>query len=63
MSTISKSTTTQSDFYIYSKGSPEHMLSIFDKQTVPKDYQKVLKKYTCMGFRVLAIGHKLLRPD
>lgn len=61
MSTIAKSNTTGEDFFIYCKGSPEHMHKIFDASTVPKNYHKILKKYTCMGFRVLAIGHRLIK--
>lgn len=34
------------------------MFHIFNKTTIPQDYHRMLKKYTCMGYRVLAIGHK-----
>lgn len=39
------------------------MINIFDERTVPTDYFKVLKKYTCQGFRVLAIGHRVLKEE
>lgn len=58
MSTIAKSTITGEDMYLYTKGSPEHMFSIFDGESVPKNYHRILKRYTCLGFRVLAIGHR-----
>lgn len=34
------------------------MFSIFDEESVPKNYHRILKRYTCLGFRVLAIGHR-----
>jgi magnesium-transporting ATPase (P-type) len=61
MSTIAKSSIIGEDLFIYTKGSPEHMHDIFNKKTIPKSYFKTLKKYTCMGFRILAIGHKSIK--
>ena len=58
MSTIAKSSIIGEGLFIYTKGSPEHMHDIFNKKTIPKNYFNTLKKYTCMGFRILAIGHK-----
>lgn len=58
MSTLTKSSITGEQTVIYCKGSPEQMHSIFKPDTVPHDYHKMLKKYTCQGFRVLAIGHR-----
>lgn len=58
MSAIGKSSTTGEDFYLYIKGSPEMMLEIFKKSTIPTNYGEVLKQYASQGFRVLAIGSK-----
>lgn len=44
--------------YAYAKGSPEIMVTIMDKKTVPSNYSEVLKEYTSNGFRVLAIASK-----
>ena len=45
---------------IYTKGSPESMKNIFDSNTVPSNYEETLKKYTSRGFRVLALGSRLI---
>ena len=34
------------------------MATIMDKNSIPHDYQKVLKEYASNGFRVLAIASK-----
>jgi magnesium-transporting ATPase (P-type) len=36
------------------------MANIFDNKTVPINYNKILNKYTSQGYRVLAIGHRVL---
>lgn len=48
----------QVQHYAYAKGSPEIMVTIMDKKTVPDNYSEVLKEYTSNGFRVLAIASK-----
>lgn len=58
MSAIGNSSVTDYNFQIYVKGSPEMMIDIFKKQTVPSNYNDVLKEYASQGFRVLAIGSK-----
>ena len=58
MSAIGKSSVTGDDFNIYTKGSPEMMIDIFKKQTVPSNYTEKLKQYASQGFRVLAIGSR-----
>lgn len=63
MSAIGKSTTTADDFYLYIKGSPEMMLEIFKKSTLPSNYGQVLKQYASQGFRVLAIGSKKIEAN
>lgn len=38
MSAIGTSSATGNDFYLYIKGSPEMMLDIFKKSTIPPNY-------------------------
>lgn len=43
-------------FKVYTKGSPEMILSLSRAETVPKGIMEDLKKYTEQGYRVIAIG-------
>jgi magnesium-transporting ATPase (P-type) len=43
---------------VYAKGSPEMMLTIMNENSIPKNYQEILKEYASHGFRVLAIASK-----
>lgn len=54
MSVIAES----SKIYLFSKGSPEMILKLSLKNSIPNDYEKVLNSYTKQGFRVLACGYK-----
>lgn len=59
MSVVCKVVVDKAEFYdVYAKGSPEIMLTIMEKGSVPNNYQEVLKEYTSNGFRVLAIASK-----
>lgn len=58
MSAIGKSSVTKDDLYIYVKGSPEIMIDVFRKETVPPNYNEVLTQYASQGFRVLAMGSR-----
>lgn len=59
MSVVCKLTVNKEiEHYAYAKGSPEIMLTIMEKSSVPSNYQEVLKEYTSNGFRVLAIASK-----
>lgn len=40
------------------KGSPEALLELSDKSTIPADYAPVLATYTQQGYRVLACGYR-----
>jgi cation-transporting ATPase 13A3/4/5 len=44
--------------YVFAKGSPEVMLSIARKGSIPSDYKEKLRHFTSSGFRVLAIASK-----
>ncbi len=43
MSVIASDSLMGAGNYCFCKGSPEVMLQIMDKSTIPDDYQKVLK--------------------
>lgn len=59
MSVVTK--TLSSDvFEVYCKGSPEMIISLSNAATVPKNILKVLKEYTEKGYRVIALGTKIL---
>ncbi|KAK6639831.1 hypothetical protein RUM43_008106 [Polyplax serrata] len=59
MSVITK-TLGEKDFVVYCKGSPEMILSLSKPQTVPKNFNSILREYTEEGYRVLAIGYRPL---
>lgn len=42
------------------KGSPEKISELCNRQTMPKDFQKVLSQYTQEGYRVIALAYKEL---
>lgn len=48
---------------VFAKGSPEMMLTIMLPESVPKNYDEVLKEYASHGFRVLAIASKVISED
>jgi magnesium-transporting ATPase (P-type) len=56
MSVVTK--VAEDTFQCYVKGSPEIMVGIMEKASIPQDYLKVLSDYASNGFRVLAIGSK-----
>ena len=39
------------------------MLKIFKPSTVPNDYEETLKEYASRGFRVLAIGSRMIKEE
>ena len=48
---------------VYTKGSPEMLLSLCNKNTIPTDANEVLDSYTIEGARVLAVARKVLRKE
>lgn len=48
------------NFKVYTKGSPEMILSLSRPETVPKGIMDDLKKYTEQGYRVIAMGSATL---
>mmetsp|Transcript_36061 Transcript_36061/g.55376 ORF Transcript_36061/g.55376 Transcript_36061/m.55376 type:complete len:167 (-) Transcript_36061:1212-1712(-) len=59
MSTIVRNSLDRS-FRAYAKGSPEMIASLCLPETVPKSYTAVLDEYTKKGYRVIALGYKML---
>lgn len=49
--------------YIFSKGSPEVMQSIMNQRSIPSNYKSKLREFASSGFRILAIGSKVLSED
>ncbi|KAF7283519.1 polyamine-transporting ATPase 13A3-like [Rhynchophorus ferrugineus] len=56
-------TSSHDHFQYYCKGSPEIILELAKKETVPSDYHNVLKKYADDGYRVIGLAHKDLDFD
>ena len=57
MSVVAKSSLNE-HYQVYAKGSPEMMLNVMRKSSVPKNYNDILKEYASHGFRVLAVANK-----
>lgn len=62
MSVVAKSSFSEG-LHVYAKGSPEMMLTIMKKTSIPKNYNEILKEYASHGFRVLAIASKAVSED
>lgn len=43
---------------VYTKGSPEMLATIMRRETIPPNYNEILRQYASHGFRVLAIASK-----
>jgi cation-transporting P-type ATPase 13A2 len=48
---------------VLAKGSPEMMLTIMKKNSIPRNYNDILKEYASHGFRVLAIASKPITEE
>lgn len=49
-------------YHVYCKGSPEVLMSLSKRETVPEDILDILNSYTVQGYRVIAVGvKKILR--
>ncbi|XP_067946248.1 polyamine-transporting ATPase 13A3-like isoform X2 [Watersipora subatra] len=59
MSVITR-TLGRSHMELYTKGAPEKITSLCLPESIPKDFNEVLKKYTMQGYRVIALACKPL---
>jgi len=50
-------------FKAFCKGSPEKIKELCMPDTIPPNFNETLSKYTTKGYRVLALGAKLLKMD
>ena len=62
MSTLVKNV-NEPYFKAFCKGSPEKIKELCKPDTIPTNFNEILSKYTTKGFRVLALGAKLLKMD
>ena len=62
MSTLVKNL-SQPNFICYCKGSPEKIKELCQAKTIPNDFNEQLNNYTSRGFRVLAMGSKIIQMD
>ena len=47
-------------FKVFCKGSPETIINLCDKNTVPQNFHEILNQYTTKGYRVIGLAAKSL---
>ena len=57
MSVICKNDYDQ-NYKAFVKGSPEKILELSTKSSIPRDFQDILTMYTQEGYRVIALSYK-----
>jgi cation-transporting ATPase 13A2 len=62
MSVIARSL-TDNHFVIYTKGAPERIEELCERDSIPKDFSEVLRAYTLRGFRVIGLARRHLPPE
>ena len=62
MSTLVKNL-NKPNFTCYCKGSPEKLKELCQPKTIPSDFNDQLNHYTSRGYRVLAMGSKVIQMD
>ncbi|ODV58141.1 putative acid anhydride hydrolase ASCRUDRAFT_22644, partial [Ascoidea rubescens DSM 1968] len=50
--------TEENNAYVFTKGAPEVILGICNRESLPEDYNLLLHKYTHNGYRVIACAYK-----
>ena len=50
-------------YKIFCKGSPEKIKDLCKGETIPKNFNEILKNYTSKGFRVLALSFKMMKMN
>jgi len=64
MSVIGKcSDRKQNTFELFSKGSPEMVVSMCLGSTVPRNFNSILKAYSSKGYRIIGMASKQLNAD
>ena len=63
MSTLAKNITQENNIMCYCKGSPEKMKELCQQKTIPENFVQQLNYYTSRGYRVLAMGCKIINMD
>lgn len=61
MGVITKNLVTY-DYTYYTKGAPEVILERCDPESIPKNVSKILRNYTCSGYRLLACAYRSIEP-
>jgi cation-transporting ATPase 13A3/4/5 len=51
---------SETGFRLFVKGSPEKLLTLCRAETVPSNFDQILESYTKEGYRVIALGTKIL---
>jgi cation-transporting ATPase 13A3/4/5 len=48
--------TLDNTYHSFVKGSPEKIMELSDKSSLPEDFEAVLEMYTLEGYRVIALA-------
>ena len=63
MSTLAKNLSLENNITCYCKGSPEKIKELCQPKTIPENFVQQLNYYTSRGYRVLAMGCKIINMD
>jgi len=53
--------TLDNTYHSFVKGSPEKIMELSDKSSLPEDFEAVLEMYTLEGYRVIALAQKQIK--
>ena len=51
------------NYKIFSKGSPEKILSFCNKKTIPSNFDEIFNKFARNGFRIIAFAYKIMKIE